>query len=193
MISCDSRKQSVISRTMSTAPAVDLSFPIGKFHWTGANTDAERAGYIADIAAVPEKLRAAVSGLNNAQLETPYRPGGWTVRQTVHHIADSHMNAYVRFKLALTESEPLVKPYDEKAWADLPDSKLPIEVSLKLIDSLHERWAVVLKGMSGADFERTLKHPELGMVNLDRYVALYAWHGKHHVRHITALREREKL
>ncbi len=176
---------------MSTAPVLNLSYPIGKFQWTGPNTDTQRAGFISDISAVPEKLRAAVSGLNNAQLDTPYRPGGWTVRQLVHHIADSHMNAYIRFKLALTETEPLVKPYDEKAWAELPDSKLPIDVSLQLVDSLHERWSVVLSGMKSADFNRTLKHPELGIVDLDRYVALYAWHGKHHVAHITSLRERE--
>lgn len=170
---------------------MNLSYPIGKFEWIGPNTDAQRAGYIADIAAVPDKLRAAVSGLNDEQLDTPYRPGGWTVRQTVHHIADSHMNAYVRFKLALTETEPLVKPYDEKAWANLPDSLLPIDISLQLIDSLHERWSVVLGAMKPADFERTLRHPELGIVNLDRYVGMYAWHGKHHVAHITGLRERE--
>jgi hypothetical protein len=114
------------------------------------------------------------------------------VRQTVHHIADSHMNAYIRFKLALTENEPVVKPYDEKAWATLPDSKLPIEVSLKLIDGLHERWAVVLRNMTPLDFNRKLSHPELGIVELDRYVALYAWHSRHHVAHITSLRERER-
>lgn len=177
---------------MSTATIPNLSYPIGKFQWTGPNTETERAAFISAIAAVPQKLRAAVANLNEKQLETPYRPGGWTVRQTVHHVADSHMNAYIRFKLALTENEPLVKPYDEKAWAELTDSKLPIEVSLKLIDSLHERWAVVLHGMTPLDFNRKLSHPELGIVELDRYVALYAWHGKHHVAHITALRERER-
>jgi uncharacterized damage-inducible protein DinB len=176
---------------MSTAPVLNLSYPIGKFEWTGPNTQADRARYIESIAAVPDKLRAAVNGLTDEQLDTPYRPGGWTVRQTVHHIADSHMNAYIRFKLALTETEPLVKPYDEKAWANLPDSELPIDISLQLIDSLHERWTVVLGDMKPADFERKLKHPELGIVDLDRYVALYAWHGKHHVAHITGLRERE--
>ena len=177
---------------MSTAPTLNLSYPIGKFEWTGPNTDAQRAAFIADIAAVPQRVRKAVAGLTDAQLDTPYRPGGWTVRQLVHHIADSHMNAYIRFKLALTETQPLVKPYDEKAWAELSDSKLPIEVSLKLIDALHERWAVILRGMKPADFDHELKHPELGIANLDKYVALYAWHGKHHERHITALREREE-
>lgn len=177
---------------MTTAPTTpNLSYPIGKFQWTGPNTDAQRADFIAQIAAAPQKLRAAVAGLTDSQLDTPYRPGGWTVRQTVHHIADSHMNAFIRFKLALTETEPLVKPYDEKAWAELPDSTLPVEVSLPFIDSLHERWAVLLRNMTSADFDRKLKHPELGIVKLDRYVALYAWHGRHHVAHITGLRERE--
>src|SRR5512133_1470168 len=178
---------------MSTAPVLALSYPIGKFQWTGPNTDAQRAAYVADIAAVPEKLRSAVSGLNETQLDTPYRPGGWTVRQLVHHIADSHMNAYVRFKLALTETAPIVKPYDEKAWADLPDSKLPIEVSLRLIDSLHERWTVVLRNMKPADFLSKLTHPEHGLVDLDRFLALYSWHSLHHVAHITGQRERERF
>ncbi len=178
---------------MSTAPTLNLSYPIGEFEWSGPNTDAQRAAFIADIAAVPQRVRLAVAGLNDARLDTPYRPGGWTVRQLVHHIADSHMNAYIRFKLALTETQPLVKPYDEKAWAEMPDSNLPIEVSLKLIDALHERWTVILRHMSAEDFGRKLKHPELGIVDLDRYVALYSWHGKHHVAHITELRNREKF
>ncbi len=176
---------------MSTATIPNLSYPIGKFQWTGPNTESERAAFIDAIAAVPQKLRAAVANLNEKQLDTPYRPGGWTVRQTVHHIADSHINAYVRFKLALTENEPVIKPYDEKAWANLADSKLPVEVSLRLIDSLHERWSVVLRNMTPPQFSRKLSHPELGIVELDRYVALYAWHGKHHVAHIANLRERE--
>jgi hypothetical protein len=178
---------------MSTAPTLTLSYPIGKFEWAGPNTDAQRVAFIADIAAVPQRIREAVAGLNDARLDTPYRPGGWTIRQLIHHIADSHMNAYIRFKLALTETQPLVKPYNEKAWAEMPDSKLPVEVSLKLIDALHERWAVILRGMKPADFDRELKHPDLGIVHLDKYVAMYAWHGKHHERHITALRERENF
>lgn len=176
---------------MSTAAISNLSYPVGKFEWTGPNSETERAAFIEAIAAVPQKLRAAVANLNEKQIETPYRPGGWTVRQTVHHVADSHMNAYIRFKLAMTENEPFVKAYDEKAWAELPDSKLPVEVSLKLIDSLHERWVVVLRSMTPPDFNRKLSHPELGIVELDRYLALYAWHGRHHVAHITNLRERE--
>lgn len=176
---------------MSTAPTPNLSYPIGKFEWTGPNSAEQRAKFIHEIAGVPRHLVSAVAGLSEAQLDTPYRAGGWTVRQLVHHIADSHMNAYIRFKLALTENEPMVKPYDEKAWAELPDSKLPIDVSLTLIDSLHERWAVLLRCMKTEDFARKLRHPELGIVELDRYVALYAWHGKHHVAHVTELRKRE--
>jgi uncharacterized damage-inducible protein DinB len=178
---------------MSTAAISNLSYPIGKFQWTGPNSGTDRAAFIDAIAAVPQKLRSAVANLNEQQLDTPYRPGGWTVRQTVHHIADSHMNAFIRFKLALTENEPGVQPYDEKAWAKTADSKSPVEASLKLIEGLHERWTVLLRSMNAGDFKRTLKHPELGTVELDRYVALYAWHGNHHVAHITALREREKF
>ena len=177
---------------MSSTSTSDLSYPIGKFQWAGPNTETERAAFVQQIALLPQRLRAAVATLNESQIDTPYRPGGWTVRQTVHHIADSHMNAYIRFKLALTENEPVVKPYDEKAWANLPDSKLPLEVSLKMIDGLHERWAVVLRNMTPPDFNRKLSHPELGIVELDRYVALYAWHSRHHVAHITSLRERER-
>jgi uncharacterized damage-inducible protein DinB len=176
---------------MSTAPVLNLSYPIGKFEWTGPNTQTDRATYIANISSLPDKLRATVAGLSDEQLDLPYRPGGWTVRQLVHHIADSHMNAYIRFKLALTENEPFVKPYDEKAWAQLPDSELPIDISLQLIDALHERWSVVLSDMKPADFGRKLNHPEHGIVELDRFLALYSWHSKHHVAHITGLRERE--
>ncbi len=176
---------------MSTAAISSLSYPIGKFEWTGNLTESQRSALIHDIAELPRQLRAAVANLNDSQLETPYRPGGWTVRQTVHHLADGHMNAYIRFKLALTEPEPLVKTFEETEWAELPDSKLPIEVSLRLIESLHERWSVVLQNMQPVDFSRTLRHPQLGVVDLDRYLALYAWHGKHHVAHISGLRTRE--
>jgi hypothetical protein len=171
----------------------DIRYPTGKWIRQPSIDAKTCAEMIQEIAAAPSALAAAVKDLTDAQLDTPYRPGGWTPRQIVHHIADSHMNAYVRFKLALTETEPLVKPYDEKAWANLPDSELPIDISLTLIDSLHERWTVILGGMKPADFARKLKHPELGIVDLDRYVALYAWHGKHHVAHITGLRERERF
>jgi uncharacterized damage-inducible protein DinB len=154
-------------------------------------TEVARRKLIAQIAEAPAKLRAAVKGLNKKQLDMPYREGGWTIRQVVHHLPDSHMNAYVRFKLALTEDHPTIKTYDQERWAELPDSKTaPIEPSLGLLDSLHERWVGVLKSMSAADFSRNLKHPELGEVVLDRYLALYAWHGRHHVGHITSLRKR---
>lgn len=129
--------------------------------------------------------------MNEEQLDTPYRDGGWTVRQVVHHVADSHMNAYVRFRLALTEQEPVIKPYDEAAWAELADAKdAPPEISLALIDALHNRWTRLLRSMSGADFLKQFRHPELGAVPLEKNLALYAWHGKHHVAHITGLRER---
>lgn len=175
---------------MSTQPASDLSYPIGKFHWNGANTDADRKRYIDEIAHSPGNLRAAVYGLNDTQLDTPYRPGGWTVRQVAHHVPDSHLNAYVRFKLGLTEDIPTIKPYDEKLWAELRDSREPIENSLVLLESLHKRWLTVLLAMNPEDFARSIQHPELGTVSLDRYLALYAWHGKHHAAHITGLRER---
>ena len=138
-------------------------------------------------------MRAAIAGLNEEQLNTPYREGGWTVRQVIHHVPESHMNAYIRFKLALTENEPTVKPYDESAWAETADVRnTPIEVSLALLDNLHKRWVVLLRSMSDADFEKQFRHPELGVVPLEKNLALYAWHGKHHVAHITGLRERKQ-
>lgn len=140
---------------------------------------------------MPQRLREAVAGLKDEQLDTPYRPGGWTVRQTVHHVADSHMNSYLRFKLALTENSPTIKPYNEAAWANLPEAKAaPIAVSLALIDALHERLVLMLRAMSDQDFTRTFQHPERGAVRLDTNVALYGWHSRHHVAHITALRKR---
>jgi hypothetical protein len=136
-------------------------------------------------------LRAAAAGLNEDQLSTPYRDGGWTLRQVIHHVPDSHMNAYIRFKLALTENAPTVKAYDEAAWAELADTRdTPIEVSLALLENLHERWVGLLRSMSEADFQKQFRHPDLGLVPLERNLALYAWHGKHHVAHITSLRER---
>jgi len=138
-------------------------------------------------------LRAAVAGLNEEQLNTPYRDGGWTVRQVIHHVPESHMNAYIRFKLALTENEPTIKPYDEAAWAETADVRdTPIEVSLTLLDNLHKRWVVLLKSMSDADFAKQFRHPELGVVPLEKNLALYAWHGNHHAAHITSLRERKQ-
>ena len=175
---------------------MDRQYPIGKFTWnrTGEGlltSEAERQQWLAEIAAAPANLRAAVAGLTEAQLNTPYRPGGWTVRQVVHHLPDSHMNAYVRFRLALTEDEPTIKPYKEALWAQLSDARIaPAELSLTLLDSLHQRWVMLLRELKPEDFSRALKHPELGRVTLEKYVAMYAWHGKHHVAHITGLRER---
>ncbi len=171
----------------------DLSYPIGKFQWAGASGEADRRKYIAQIEETPAKLREAVKGLTDAQLDTPYRDGGWTVRQVVHHLPDSHMNAYVRFKLAVTESEPTVKTYEQERWAELLDAKsAPIEPSLALLESLHQRFVMFLKSLTAADYGRKLKHPELGEVVLEKYVAMYAWHGRHHVAHISSLRERRR-
>ena len=143
------------------------------------------------IAAAPLRMRDAVAGLSAAQFDTPYRDGGWTVRQVVHHVPDSHVNAYVRTKLALTETEPTIKPYDEAAWAELADSRVtPVEASLTLLESLHTRWCDVLRSMHERDFARTFRHPEHGLVTLDWLVEMYAWHSRHHVAHITSLRER---
>ena len=137
-------------------------------------------------------MRAAVSGLSERQFETPYRPGGWTVRQVLHHVPDSHLNAYCRYKFALTEDNPTIKPYDEAAWANVADTaRTRPEVSLALLDALHERWVVLLESMSAADFGRPLQHPERGPITLDWMLQLYAWHGRHHAAHITALRQRE--
>jgi uncharacterized damage-inducible protein DinB len=172
----------------------DLRYPLGRFTRPATLSAAERATAIETIAAVPDELRRAVAGLSAKELEMPYRPGGWTVRQLVHHIADSHMNAYCRFKLALTEDQPLIKPYDEARWAELPDSAaVPATTSLDLIEALHVRWVALLRAMRDDDFSRTLMHPQSGVMRLDQMLALYAWHGPHHVAHVTGLREREGL
>lgn len=170
----------------------DLRYPIGRFTKPSLLSAAERAAAIEAIAQAPGALRAAVSGLTDAQLDTPYRPDGWTVRQVVHHVPDSHMNAYVRFKLGLTEETPTIKPYDEAKWAELDDSKSKlVEHSLALLDALHARWVFLLRRMQPSDFARKLNHPEWDApLSLDVMLALYAWHGKHHVAHVTALRER---
>ncbi len=168
-----------------------LSYPIGKFSLQAPFSDAERTAAVADIAALPAQLRAAVGDLTDAHLDTPYRPGGWTVRQLTHHVADSHLNAYVRFKLALTESEPLIKTYEEARWAELPDSRLPIAPSLALLENLHLRWAFLLENLTDEQWQSPLRHPALGLVRLHPYVGLYAWHGRHHLAHVLRLRERE--
>ncbi|MEO8594750.1 MAG: YfiT family bacillithiol transferase [Candidatus Solibacter sp.] len=170
---------------------MDLSYPIGRFDKTQAVDPAQIPGLIAELGAAPELYRAAVRGLDEAQLDTPYRPGGWTVRQTVHHIADSHMNAYIRFRLALTEAEPTIRPYDQQTWGELADARTaPVEWSLQLIAGMHARWVALLKSLKIEDFSRTFRHPELGLVRLDTNLAMYAWHGRHHAAHITGLRDR---
>jgi hypothetical protein len=170
----------------------DLSYPIGKFHFEGPLTEEQKKKCIDEIAIAPANLRSVVSGLPDARLDTPYRPGGWTVRQVAHHLPDSHMNAYIRFKLALTESDPTIKPYAEDRWAELADTlATPIEVSLQLLESLHDRWVRLLRSFTAEDWQRTFRHPALGHVSLEKNLALYAWHGRHHVAHITALRKRE--
>ena len=170
----------------------DPRYPIGPFQRREELTAEERAAMLDEIAAAPARMRAAVAGLSDEQLDTPYREGGWTLRQVVHHVPDSHLNAYCRLKLALTEEQPTIRPYDEATWADLPDSQLtPIEVSLTLLESLHARWMILFRSLQPADFRRTLRHPEHeGTPTIDWLVAMYAWHGKHHVGHITSLRKR---
>lgn len=172
---------------------MDPKYPVGKFAWEENFSDDRRRELIGQIAEAPAKLRAAVKGLDEKQLDTAYREGGWTVRQVAHHLSDSHLNAFVRFKLALTEDEPAIKPYNEKLWAETADAKsAPIASSLTLLESLHERLVTLLQSLSADDFKRKLKHPELGEVTIERYLGLYAWHGRHHVAHITSLRERMK-
>ena len=169
----------------------DPRYPIGKFSFDGTLAPDQKKQYLNDIEQTPARLRAAVSGLSDQQLNTPYREGGWTVRQVAHHVPDSHMNAYIRFKLALTEDEPTIRTYMEDRWAELPESKLaPIEVSLALLDSLHQRWTMVLRNISDADWKKTFRHPDLGLVSLEKNLALYSWHGRHHVAHVTSLREK---
>jgi uncharacterized damage-inducible protein DinB len=168
-----------------------LSYPIGKFSFPESTTAEQRTAWIDEIALAPSKLRSGIQGLTPGQIETPYRPGGWTVRQVVHHVPESHSNSYIRFKLALTEDTPLIKPYDEALWAKLPDvASTPLEASLTLLEALHERWVQLLKQMTESDYMRSFRHPELGLVRLDQNLALYAWHGKHHTAHITSLRDR---
>jgi DinB superfamily len=169
----------------------DLRYPIGRFTPPENSTSGIRAAQFRTLHELPERLRAAVDGLDEVQLNTPYREGGWTVRQLIHHVADSHANSYVRCKLALTEDWPTIKPYDEAAWAELSDSGLPIHVSLTLITALHQRWVALLESLSEADFHMGYKHPESGRQNLATVLALYEWHSRHHTAHITNLRSRQ--
>ena len=169
----------------------DLRFPIGQFDKNIEISPSARSERITIIADVPKNLEAAVAGLSESQIDTPYRPDGWTIRQTVHHIADSHSNAVTRFKLALTEDEiPTIKPYHEDRWAELGDNTLSVDVSLKLVDGLHARWAALLGSMTDDDFTKKFNHPETGEWTLEAVLALYAWHSRHHTAHITHLRER---
>ena len=166
----------------------DLRYPIGKFAWPAGVTAADRTKYIQTLADLPAQFRTAVGGLSDAQLDTPYREGGWTLRQVIHHVPESHMNAYIRFKLALTETEPVVKPYDEAAWARLDDVAVtPVETSLTLLDALHQRWVILLRGMAESDWKKTFRHPEIGNVSLENNLALYDWHSRHHLGHITSI------
>ena len=170
----------------------DLRYPTGRLIYEADLTPAKRTQLIARIAETPAALRAAVTGLTVPQLDTPYRPGGWTVRQLVHHVPDSHVNAYVRFKLALTEDNPTIKPYDEAAWADVADTRLtPVDVSLTLLEAVHQRWVILLNALGDADFSRPLQHPDNGPMTLDKLLQMYAWHGRHHVAHVTELKKRE--
>jgi hypothetical protein len=170
----------------------NLQYPVGKLEITPGTTNEQRRALIDSIAQTPARLRAAIANLSAKQLDEPYRPDGWTVRQVVHHLPDSHLNAYTRLKLALTESEPTIKPYDENRWAMLEDGHhAEPEVSLVLLDALHQRWVMCLRSVAPSDFTRTLKHPEIAILSLDGLLQLYEWHGRHHVAHITSLRDRK--
>lgn len=169
----------------------DLRYPIGSFRLPARLSPGDRLLAIRDIEETPARVRSAVAGLSEDQVDTPYRPDGWTVRQVVHHLPDSHVNAYVRLKLALTEAVPTIRTYDQAVWSELPDAAAPIDGSLLLLEHLHERWVYLWRRLTEPDWDRRLRHPELGEMGVDELLALYAWHGKHHVAHITALRGRE--
>ena len=177
---------------MHDTPIEQLQYPIGKFNVKRPISVEDRNQYIQDIANLPQQLIAAIDGFSDEQLDTPYRPGGWTVRQVIHHLADSHINSYIRFKLALTEKKPIIKPYWEDRWAELSDAKsAPVELSLRLLESLHGRWVILLKNLSDADTEETFVHPEHGKeVPLDINIAIYSWHSRHHLAHINQLKKR---
>lgn len=171
---------------------MDPRYPIGKFAMPEQITPQLRLQAIGEIAALPANLTAAVAGLTDAQLETPYRDGGWTVRQVVHHVADSHMNAYIRLRLGLTETEPTIKPYEEAEWAKLEDaSRAPVDVSLRLLEPLHERWVRLLRGVTPEQYARPVRHPEAGLKSVDWLLFLYAWHSRHHTAHVTELRKQK--
>jgi uncharacterized damage-inducible protein DinB len=174
----------------AAAEIEDLRYPVGVFDKNIEVTTEKCAEFVQIIRDLPEKIAEAVAGLTDEQLDTPYRPEGWTVRQTVHHVADSHINSISRFKLALTEENPTIRPYFEDRWAQLADSRLPVDVSLRIIEGVHQRWVVLLESLSDEDFRKTLVHPESGEWTVEKFLALYAWHSRHHTAHITKLRER---
>jgi uncharacterized damage-inducible protein DinB len=179
---------------MSTAAVTPdpARYPVGKFEMPSSFTEADRKSRLTDIEALPRKMREAVKDLSQQQLDTPYREGGWTVRQVVHHVPDSHMNALIRFKLALTEDIPTIKPYKEAEWAKLADAQMPVDVSLNLLDAVHARWVAILKAMTPEQWARQFTHPEMGKtVSLDQTLALYSWHSRHHLAHITELKKRK--
>jgi hypothetical protein len=178
--------------TTFASPGIDLRYPIGRFEWPDTAQPEQLGTWIAEIEKLPDDVQSAVAALQPKQLDTPYRPGGWTVRQVVHHLADSHLNCYQRYRLALTEEAPVIKGYDERAWAELGDAKVgPVDVSLLLLRTLHSRWTYLLRSLTKEQWARTFVHPERGSVRLDVTTGLYAWHGRHHVAHILKLRERE--
>lgn len=169
----------------------DLRYPIGEFDWKTEVTPAEVKEFIKIIESAPAALRKAVEGLTPQQLDTPYRPGGWNVRQVVHHVPDSHMNGYIRCKLAMTEDKPTIRPYYEDRWAELQDGRnAAIETSLELLENLHSRWVMFLRSLSDADYQRIFIHPDIGEVKLGKNIGDYSWHGRHHTAQITSLRER---
>ena len=169
----------------------DLQFPIGQPELEDGLTAQGRSNLILQVDACPQELRDAVAGLSDGQLDTPYRPGGWTVRQVVHHLPDSHINVYSRFRLALTEDEPAVRTFDHDGWAELPDARLaPISSSLELLRAVHSRWVLLMEALTDADWKRSFRHPEEGLLDLEFTLQRYAWHGRHHVAHIASLRER---
>lgn len=170
---------------------MDMKYPIGTFQFDDEITSSVSSVWINEIEDLPRLLRDAVKDLDNEQLDTAYRFGGWTVRQVIHHLADSHMNAYVRFKLALTEENPVIKPYDETKWAELSDYKLPIDTSLLILETLHKRWTNLLRSLTLADMEKTFIHPDSGEVSVGKNIGIYAWHGRHHLAHITSLCNRK--
>jgi uncharacterized damage-inducible protein DinB len=171
---------------------MDLHYPVGRFRRPTEWTEADRRAAIDDLGALPRALATAVAGLTDAQLDTPYRPGGWTARQVVHHVADSHLNMYIRVRFALTQDTPTIMPYDQEQWAHLPDARtLPVAVSLAMIEGIHTRLVALFRELDPAQFSRSFEHPDSGPQTLDSTLALYSWHGRHHTAHITALRTRE--